>query len=583
MMLALFIFSNVNVANAKTEVARVYIDYLKITLDDKGNYYAMRADWMRPAQSISGKYDILEDSWQTKGYKIYNLSSPVSCLITIKSDMTAMIQGYGANKGVPDFSVKWSKISNSNKLEVEIRMKMFTLFDDYTGLESESRETPISWSRVSSNEFQITISNQIVNLFRYNDGTALLDGLDNNNKPIRMSGTWSGTINPISTSTQVPIQTIRVTPTPLRILIPLLLLCLLVGVGYWIIQKRKSKKQAQIEKEISRSSTEKADKEIKEPVKADTAFKPEHKAMPFKSKQPELETLTKGVDVKTAFGYKGATILYKLKVENNTSDPISDIKVYPYVPDVFLLKEKEKSIALIEPGSSQTVTFDIRPTGECGECNISGRVNYYDLASRKRLDIELEPKSLSIICPMLHGKEISEAQWHDAVSNLVKAEENTKEIDMPAETLFTMVSRIVKDMHMYMQKPEVTQNQRLFNGVARFYGEGVKGLRYAAQVEVVGGEKKSRLLLKAWAEKEDALTGFYHGILDEIEKRVNVKGYIDDSIVQQYIHLGDKIGTQVKDSFVQRSNIGAGAWKCPKCGRDVEANEKFCLECGEKL
>ncbi len=317
---------------------------------------------------------------------------------------------------------------------------------------------------------------------------------------------------------------------------------------------------------------------------------PEHK---------EASSGASGIDIKTAFGYKGATIVFKIKMENNSSDPISDIKVYPYVPDVFLLKEKEKSIALIEPKSSQTVTFEIRPTGECGDCNVSGRVNYYDMASRKRHDIELEPKSLSIVCPMLHGKEISEADWHEAVSNLVKTEESTKEIEMPAESLFTMTSRIIKDMHMYMQKPEITQGQQLFNGVTRFYGEGVKGLRYAAQVEVVGGTKKSKLILKAWAEKEDALTGFYHGILDEIEKRINLKGYIDEPIIQNFIaghyitgqvgkiiDVGDKsilIGTRMKSAMVQSSIIDADARKCPKCGREVDANEKFCMDCGARL
>jgi hypothetical protein len=35
----------------------------------------------------------------------------------------------------------------------------------------------------------------------------------------------------------------------------------------------------------------------------------------------------------------------------------------------------------------------------------------------------------------------------------------------------------------------------------------------------------------------------------------------------KYIHIGDKIGTLVKDSVVQRSTIGASA-KCPNCGRE---------------
>ena len=40
---------------------------------------------------------------------------------------------------------------------------------------------------------------------------------------------------------------------------------------------------------------------------------------------------------------------------------------------------------------------------------------------------------------------------------------------------------------------------------------------------------------------------------------MQVKEYIDDSIVQNFYHNGDNIGTQVKDSIVQHSNIGPGA------------------------
>ncbi len=251
------------------------------------------------------------------------------------------------------------------------------------------------------------------------------------------------------------------------------------------------------------------------------------------------------IKVNSAFGYKGATILYKLKVENISSKPVADIKVFLFVPNVFLLLEKEKSIALLKASESKTVTFEIRPTGECGDCEVSGRVNYYDTANNMTKEVDIEGKMLSIICPMLKVKEISEPDWQNMVSNLLQTEENTREIDMSSETLFSMVSRIIKDMHMHLLTPEVTQSQQLFDGVARFYGEGVKGLKYAAQAEVVGGARKAKLILRAWAEKEDALTGFYHGILDEIEKRINVKGYIDEPIVQHFNIAGHLVTGQV--------------------------------------
>ncbi|MCZ7361141.1 MAG: hypothetical protein O8C55_13810 [Candidatus Methanoperedens sp.] len=52
---------------------------------------------------------------------------------------------------------------------------------------------------------------------------------------------------------------------------------------------------------------------------------------------------------------------------------------------------------------------------------------------------------------------------------------------------------------------------------------------------MVGGARKSRLILKEWAEKEEALTGFYQRLLDGIEKRIDIKIFIDDSIVQMHI------------------------------------------------
>lgn len=51
----------------------------------------------------------------------------------------------------------------------------------------------------------------------------------------------------------------------------------------------------------------------------------------------------------------------------------------------------------------------------------------------------------------------------------------------------------------------------------------------------------------------------------------------------QYIHIGDKIGSQVSDSVIQRSNLGAGKIMCSNCGKEIDSDEKICIECGAKL
>ena len=73
------------------------------------------------------------------------------------------------------------------------------------------------------------------------------------------------------------------------------------------------------------------------------------------------------IEVKSAFEYQGAIINYKVKVENHSPEPIGDIRFTLFVPDVFFMKDRERSIPMLEPGEGKTVTFEIRPTGECGE------------------------------------------------------------------------------------------------------------------------------------------------------------------------------------------------------------------------
>jgi hypothetical protein len=232
---------------------------------------------------------------------------------------------------------------------------------------------------------------------------------------------------------------------------------------------------------------------------------------------------------------------------------------------------------MLQPGESKTVTFFIRPTGECGNCIIAGNIRYYDYSQKKHNQLDLSNKMVDIVCPVLRVTETDEATWRLDISSMMVAEEDTKDLEIPAENLFDIATRILKDMNMYMITPEITSTQQLFTGVARFYAEGVAGLKYAAYIEVVG-KRKSRLIVKAWAEKEEALTGFYHKILEEIEKRTDIKLFVDDSLTQYNIS-----NTTIQDSIIQRSSIGAGKRKCPKCGRDTGPDEKFCGNCGQKL
>ncbi len=269
----------------------------------------------------------------------------------------------------------------------------------------------------------------------------------------------------------------------------------------------------------------------------------------------KLITIDKSIKIKSAINYEKAKVIYKVKVENNSEEPIARIRIKPYLSDnVFILDKDEKGLDLLQPNESATITFILRPKGECGNVVISGKIVYYDYHTKEYKELKIEPKTTAIVCPMMKVVQIDENSWRNNVSKMIKVEETTEEIPFEAKALFDIMVDVVRDINCYMLKPKITDASGMFRGVGRFYCEGVKGLKYAIHAEVIGGKTKSKLILKAFAENEESLIGFYHCILDEIQKRTKIKEYIHDSLIVQGDYVtGRKI--EVKDSVVYKSRI----------------------------
>ena len=277
------------------------------------------------------------------------------------------------------------------------------------------------------------------------------------------------------------------------------------------------------------------------------------------------------------------------------------MKATLFVPQVFLLSEKEKTIGLIKPKERQTTTFTIRPTGECGDCVIEGEVVYYDTASDNHERIKIEPKQVNIKCAILKRFKTEDDAWFDLAATLISTKETHEEIPVPAKTLFNVATNALRSMNMSMLEPVRNSAPGYFSGSARYAALGAAGgLKYAAQLNVIGSEAgSSRLVLEAWAEEESALVGFYHRMLDRLEEQTRVKEYISSVFIagdyvsgQKQVAWGDIVGgTKITgDVVATRSTIGGGGDEkafsmCPHCGEALNLPEtpKFCPYCGGQM
>ena len=318
----------------------------------------------------------------------------------------------------------------------------------------------------------------------------------------------------------------------------------------------------------------------------------------IKSKMKETDP---EISLKSKSEYHGANIDFKVSIENQLDHSIADVKATLFVPQVFLLSEKEKTIGLIKSKERQTTTFTIRPTGECGDCVIEGEVTYYDTASDSHERIKTEPKQVNIKCAMLKQFKTGDDAWFDIVATLISTKETHEEIPVPAETLFNVATDALRSMNMSMLKPVRNSAPGYFSGSARYAALGAAGgMKYAAQLNVIGSEAgSSRLVLEAWAEEESALVGFYHRMLDRLEEQTRVKEYISSVFIagdyvsgQKQVAGSDIVGgTKITgDVVATRSTIGGGGGgkpfsNCPHCGEalNLPKTPKFCPYCGGQM
>ncbi len=254
--------------------------------------------------------------------------------------------------------------------------------------------------------------------------------------------------------------------------------------------------------------------------------------------------LKEGVLTESTIGYDRASITYKVKVENSTSFPISDIRIKPLLSkELFVLDAEEKTISLIRANESKTINFSLRPKGGSGNVDIFGNISYYDAGTDKYKEMELRPKSTQIIYPILTAKRVNENEWQRITGRLLEVEETIENLPIPGKECFEAVSDVVKDKNAYLVSSKITEKKGIFRGVAKFYCEDIQDLKYAIQIEVIGAPLKkvhSKLIIKSYAESKESLIGFYYSILEDIEKRLSeVKKDFD--LMQHITELTAKI------------------------------------------
>ncbi len=258
-----------------------------------------------------------------------------------------------------------------------------------------------------------------------------------------------------------------------------------------------------------------------------------------------------------AVGFARAHLVYEIKVRNPTAIAFGDLTITPTVTGTSaLLDQSQKHLAILRPDDRRTVRFTLRPGNEVGRLDITSTIRYYDTEANRYDELAIDGIGAAFVTPTLHLVEIDQNTWRSVTSELHSVSETIEEIEIDAHTLFDIVTECVRGLNMDMVFTKHSGDSRFVRAIAMFYAEDEDGARFAVQTEVIGGIKRSKLLLSAYGETEATLAGFYHALLNEVQKRLDIGKYIQETVLVQHIseYVADE-KLEITDSVVQRSKL----------------------------
>ena len=315
-----------------------------------------------------------------------------------------------------------------------------------------------------------------------------------------------------------------------------------------------------------------------------------------------LQTIPGSIEIKR--GYEvllNNDIRFGIRIINNTDYLIADVEtILDYPEPLFDLKEKNDVIRLgnIDLNGKRTAKYTLTPLGCIYNEKIDATIIYRDHTG-KRHTVPMRPKEVHCVCPFLHEKPMREGEFAELSAKGKYIEEGLSFSGIST----SKIADFIKESCTH--RLHTVGEHAIDNTIVLYLaGESIGEKAYYLLTTVIqpyADKDITQIALRAYSDKSHGLHGFLNEITHSIRhlvgsvqsaKEIGVienKQVINiiDSVVQRtsFGGIGDGTGTtsvNIENSVVQRSPIGSTR-RCPNCGEEMQADEKFCTECGVRL
>ncbi|MCU0799823.1 MAG: hypothetical protein MUC62_09170 [Candidatus Thermoplasmatota archaeon] len=191
---------------------------------------------------------------------------------------------------------------------------------------------------------------------------------------------------------------------------------------------------------------------------------------------------------------------YLIAIENTTDYPMGKIKIdFKGSSPLGKFGEPVSEKKLLDPSDKLQVSVPFFPSYNLGKDKFAFELSFFDFKYKVDEKLRIETEPLKVATPKFTGMEVDETTYQFLTADLYRWPMETLEVDIPPMALYGELKQRFLDMGFKQTNELLSEKQ--FRGICQVVAKDTKGRKWAAQVQVIGTPKASKLLLYTYAEK----------------------------------------------------------------------------------
>lgn len=191
---------------------------------------------------------------------------------------------------------------------------------------------------------------------------------------------------------------------------------------------------------------------------------------------------------------------YLISIENTTDFPMGKIRVdFKGRSPLGRFGEPISEKRLLDPADKLAVSVPFVPSYALGKDQFSFELSFFDFKYKVDEKIRIDTEPLKVATPKFVGMEVDETTYQFLTADLYRWPLETKEVEVPPSDLYADLKQ--RFLEMGFKQTNELLNEKQFRGICQMVAKDTKGRKWAAQVQVIGAPKVSKLLLYTYAER----------------------------------------------------------------------------------